>query len=918
MVNMLAGKVPGLRMQQMSAEPGNFATTYDIRGFGATPLIIIDGVPRSSGDFSRLNPNDIADISVLKDASAAVYGVQAANGVILVTTKSGSKNADGKVDINYSINQSWQQFLDVPQTVNGAQYMELFNESQRGNFAQNFLHLLLPTWSDAEIQQYQDGTLPSTNWMKVIFNKTAPTTQQTLSVNGGDDKLSYFFDIGHLKQGGMYKSGSLNYDKWNFQSNINAKISNRLKATLLLSGYIDQKNQPDGNNAEYNILKYAENYLPIADYGPYANGNPDYLNQIPNNGSNLVAYTNSDIVGGDKFINKNFQGQLRLEYDSPGIEGLTAKAQYNYGMTVTDNTWQNKLFNIYSYNPVDSVYAPTQVGLPAYVQRAYYTNTNTDMQLSLNYKRTFAGAHDVSALLLYEENYSTGDDFIAKRNLPLDIPYLFAGDPTGQQVSQDLGPLHITTRKSIVGRVNYDYKGKYLAEFDFRKDGSSAFSPNKRWGFFPGFLAGWRIDKESFMQKLISPNVLTNLKLRASYGQLGSDQNLNYQWVSGYNYPGNGSILGGSYVNGLNSQGATNDQFTWILAKTYNAGLDMELWHGLFGGTFDYFVRKRTGLSALPTAQVPGTVGEPLPQENLNSDETRCFELSLTHRNTIGKVNYSVTGNVSVSRTKNLFVEETRAGNPWDQYYGQQSDRNTNIWWGTEYGGQFTYYSQIQNYNVNTGGGNQGLLPGDYYYVDLNHDGVIDKGDQIAMATRDIPLVNFGMTLSANWNGFDITCLLQGATDFHVEYDEQLATPLMYNGSALVQFMDRWHPTDPNANPFDPNTVWTPGTYPMTGQLEAENSDNTKAVQNATYLRIKSLELGYTLPGKFLNRFGVKSLRVYVNAYNLATFTGLKNSDPEHPGTVANPNDGNQWNTSMGGYLYPEDRIYNVGASITF
>lgn len=914
-VNMLAGKVPGLRMQQMSAEPGSYNTNYDIRGFGATPLIIIDGIPRGSGDLSRLNPNDIADISVLKDASAAVYGVEAANGVILVTTKSGSKSADGKVDINYSINQGWQQFIDVPKTVDAQQYMELFNESRRADFGNNFLNVQPPVYSDSLIALYNNGTLHTNNWMDILFRPTAPSTQQQLSVNGGTDKLNYFFDVGHLKQGGIYRTNSLNYDRWNVQSNINTKINKRLRAALLISAYVDTKKQPDGGRQEYEVFKNAENILPIAEYSPYANDNPDYLNNIPLNTPNFLAYTNSAIVGGDKFINKNFQGQLRLEYDVPGIEGLTAKASYNYGLTVTDNTWNNNAFNIYQYDPEDSVYTPSLQGAPSYVQRAYYTTTNTDMQLSLNYKRLFSGMHNVGATLVYEENYTSGDDFIAKRNLLLSIPYLFAGDQTDQQISMDPSLLNAVVRKSIVGRVDYDYKGRYLAEFVFRNDGSSAFSPNKHWGFFPGFLAGWRIDKEPFVQRLISPNVLTNLKLRASYGELGSDAQLNYQWVAGYNYPGTGSILGGNYVNGINSQGSTNDQFTWILAKSYNAGVDLELWHGLLGGSFDYFIRRRSGLAATPLAQIPGTVGESLPQENLNSDQTSGFELMLTHRNTIGKVNYNISGNVSISRTKNLTVEEQRAGNPWEQYYNQQSNRYTNIWWGYQYGGQFTSYAQIQNYNVNTGGGNQNVLPGDYYYVDLNHDGVIDQGDMIPMTTRDMPIVNFGLTLAASWKGFDVNVLLQGATDFHVKYAEQLANPLMYGGSALEQFMDRWHTADPTANPFDPNTVWIAGTYPMTGRPEAENSDNTKAVQNATYLRIKSLEVGYTLPGKFLHKYGVKNFRIYVNSYNLATFTGLKNSDPEHPGEVAS---GADWSTTMGGYLYPEDRIFNVGASITF
>ena len=336
-VNMLTGKVPGMRIQQMSSEPGSFNTQYDIRGYGSSatgnpspPLIIIDGVPRSSGDLSRMDPSEIDNISVLKDASAAIYGVKAANGVILVTTKRGGRNANGKFNISYSFNQSFQQFLDVPQTVNGAQYMELYNESLKRNFGNNAITTAPASFSDSLIQQYATGKLPSTNWMKAINRTFAPESQHNLSMSGGSDKVNYFFDLGYLTQGSLFRTNSINYNRWNFRSNVNVNFTKRLRGAALVSGYTDTKNAP--NSAVWTIFKYAENLLPTDPV--YANNNPKYPHLEPDN-SNPVVMTNSGLVGQNTYKNKNFQGQLQLEYDIPGIPGLMAKGMYNYGYGVT-------------------------------------------------------------------------------------------------------------------------------------------------------------------------------------------------------------------------------------------------------------------------------------------------------------------------------------------------------------------------------------------------------------------------------------------------------------------------------------------------------------------------------------------------------------------------------------------------------
>ena len=917
-VDMLTGKVPGLRVQQMSSEPGAFNTVYDIRGFGSNatesptpPLIIIDGVPRSSGDFSRMDPSEIDNISVLKDASAAIYGVKAANGVILVTTKRGARNANGKFNINYSFNQAFQQFLNVPQTVNAAQYMTLFNENLRRNFQTNAITTAPAAFSDSLINQYATGKLPSTDWMHALNRPFAPQTMQDLSMTGGSDKVSYFFDMGYQTQGSLFRTNSINYDKWNFRSNVNINFTKRLRGAVLVSGYTDKKNAP--NQSVWTIFKAAENMLPI--YPVYANNNPSYPQELPGGNPNPVVMSSSELSGQDTYKNNNFQGQMQLEYDIPGIPGLMAKGMYNYGYSVADNTIINQAVNEYTYDAPTNTYMGTSLNGPSTVQRQYSTNTNTLMQLSLNYKRQFGGAHNVTALLLYEENYATGDNFSAQESFSLGIPYLFAGnsgDEGYKQVGQNGGGLIDQVTKSEIGRFDYDYKGRYLAEFSFRNDGSSLYSPTGRWGFFPAGLVGWRLSSEPFVQSLINPRILTDLKIRASYGKLGDDQGLNYQWVSGYSYPGPGAVLNGSYVSGVQSQGIPDYSLTWMVSKTLNLGTDFSLWNGLIGGTFEYFQRTRTGIPAIPNAQLPATSGLVPLQANLNGDFTHGIEITLTHHQTFHRVTYNISGNVGISRTHYNFQEENPQSSEYDAYMNNLQGRNTNIWWGYKYAGQFTNYAQIYKYEANTGGGNQSIVPGDYYYQDVNHDGVIDGKDMVPIAIRDIPLVNFGMSLGASYHNFDVNLLLQGSANFHVQYAEQLAQPLMYDGSALKEFMNRWHTADPNANMFDPSTKWVPGYYSTTGSAIAQG---TKAVMNAAYLRVKTLEIGYSFPHRLLNKMGIQNLRVYVNSYNLATITGLKYSDPEHPGVVGTNQD---WNISQGGYLYPENRTFNLGAAVSF
>ena len=513
-VNMLSGKVPGVRISQNSSQPGEFDNKIDIRGMGE-PLIVVDGIPRDKAYFSRMDANEIDNVSVLKDASAAIYGVRAANGVILVTTKHGSES-NGKFDITFSANYGWQQFLYVPQTASAADHMLLINEKYYNAFGDNTYPNRTPakyTWE--QMMEYSTGKKKSTNWTKELFDDNVPQQQYNISVNGGSEKVNYFFNLGYLKQEGSYKSGSLNYNRWNFRSNIDAKITKRLKATIQTSGYMDEKNQPFTDI--WSVYKKAWTYRPTSE--AYVDGDHNYPAWDSEMGEpeNPVAAINSDLTGYRREKRYNFNGALALTYDIPGIKGLNAKAFYSYDYYTTNNTSYKRAYKLYNKRE-DGTMESFERNADSNLRRNTDPSYGTVMQLSLNYANKF-GDHNVGAMVLFEEQYNNWDNFYAQRVMQLDGEYLIYGEEKDQIGS--MGGAGDKTRQSLVGKVNYDYKGRYMVDFAFRYDGSSSFPKGSRWGFFPSVSAGWRISEEAFMKELLP--FLTNLKLRGSYGKMGDD-----------------------------------------------------------------------------------------------------------------------------------------------------------------------------------------------------------------------------------------------------------------------------------------------------------------------------------------------------------------------------------------------------------
>jgi TonB-linked SusC/RagA family outer membrane protein len=907
--NMLTGKIPGLRVRQNSSEPGQFNTTIDIRGFN-TPLIVVDGIPREN--MARLDPEDIESISVVKDATAAVFGSRAANGVILITTKKGSKS--GEPSITYSGNMAWQRPSNYPDLVGAADWMTLYNERDRHNVDNSNPAL---KYTDEEIEAYRNGTKQSTNWKDEVLRKSAPQTQHTLSATGGNDKLNYYTSVGYQYQGSFLQSDAINYEKYNFRSNISAQVSKNIQFELNLAGLSDKREQSPYGSADIVRAMWLQRPMDKVYYDEAAKkyGMMDW-NVI----LNPVAMMDKELVGENTYQSKWFQSSAALTYTVPFLKGLSFKGLYSYDYTANDNKEYTKAYTLY---------LPTGVAYNANVQtrgnsrtsRFFYAKNANLWRLQLAFEREF-GNHYVNIMNLLEDSHYQGDNFYGRRYGVLPLDEIFAGITENQEVLQatDRASLYDYSNRASVGRVMYNFKSKYLAEFSYRYEGSSKF-PHNAWGFFPSISAGWRISGEPFWKDNTSLNFIDNLKVRGSYGVTADDIDLRYQFVAGYQYPVTGTnigrtglppgyIFGNSFVSAANSTGLPNTTIGWTTAKTTNIGLDADAWDGLLGLTFEYFNRNRAGLLATRVQSLPGIVGANLPQENLNSDQNRGFEIELRHANRIGDITYQVKGNISYTRIKTKYFEMARGGNSYLNWRNGVNDRNNNVWWGYEGDGRMTNWDDIY-YNDTYVARNS--VPGDYQYLDWNGDGWINDLDVHPLATNgQVPLVNYGITLSAQWKGVDLSMLWQGAGKKYVLAREFLYQPLWSNTNALNDFNDRWRPANPDADPYDPATEWVSGEYGYTGTSPNALSDFN--IQNAAYVRLKSLEIGYTVPANILKTIALQNVRIYANAYNLLTFTKLKYMDPEF---LIN-NDTNRSGLSDLGYNYPINKSYSIGITAKF
>jgi TonB-linked SusC/RagA family outer membrane protein len=904
----LAGKIPGVSFRMPDGRPGASAN-IQIRNMG-NPLYVIDGIQQDQGQFNNIAPNDIESITVLKDASAAIYGVRAANGVVVVTTKRGRAGKPSvNIDAYYGM-QNWVRFPSV--TTSSHEYMTYKAEAELNATGTTSI-------TPAELEKYKAGTemgYQSFDWKDFILEPNAPLTSVNANLTGGTEAIKYYVSATRLDQNSVL-GREYKFDRTNFQANVETKISNRLKAGVQINGRLETRTNPGvPGGDDYWLPRFAVlRNLPTE--RPYANDNPEYLNTIGQNDANwgFINYKNAG-----KYYNewRVLQTNGDIEYQIPGIKGLSLRGVYSY--YIADNLYNNQEFTYktYTYRPATDTYEHTGGSINPWREKEQIKQINITTQVQLAYNANF-GDHNVSAVVVNERikqqrRRNWVRSIPASNALPL-IYFPTLADYNDQESRE--------ARIGYIGRVNYNYASKYFIELSARRDASHIFAPDKRVGYFPAASVGWRLTKERFMDRFLG-GILDELKLRASYGSLGDD-NINsgiasddprflpeFSYLEGYQYGLNGvSIVNGQALVVSRDRGVPVRNVTWFKSTITDVGFDFSILNGKITGSVDWFYRKRTGLRDFKIdVLLPNELGYVLPTENVNSDAQYGQEMSLFYNGQIGReFKFNVGGNISYSRSKFLSSYNPLFFNSLDKYRNSREDRFLRINWGYEIAGQFQSQEEINNYTVNIDGqGNRTLLPGDLIYIDQNKDGKIDGLDErpIGYGGGQQPNLNFGLSIGFIYKNFDFNADFSGASGYTWFQNWETRWPFQNGGNFNTIFRDRWHREDP----YDPNSAWIPGKYPALRFNQRDHANNNRNstfwAHNVAYLRARTIQLGYSLPQNVLDRVGVRRARFYVNAYNLFSIDNMLQFDMEPE--VADDN----------GLQFPQMRNINFGVNLTF
>lgn len=879
----LAGRLPGLIVNARAGDPGAPDTQIFVRGRGTTgdnsALIIVDGVER--GDISKINPNDIESINVLKDAEAAIYGSRAANGVILVTTKRGAK---GRAVVNFSYDQGFQQPTRTPKMADSYTFASVANEMAVLRHSDPNSDPVLP-YTPEDLAKFKAGKEPgyrTTDWYRRTMHKWVPQHRTNVSVSGGSDRINYFFSVGELMQRDRFKESSGKYRQYNVRSNIDVKIARSLTMGLNLAGTFDKRHVPYFSSTEmashiFLYHPYWETYWPGTNYLKPLRGDQNWVNMV------------SDNAGYHDLENKKFQGTLFLKWEVPWVKGLMLEASGSYD--TLHEYWKTFRTPSYVYHEDgEGGYVKKLDGMgPAKAQLTDRSemSSQTYFFAKVSYKRSF-GDHNLDALLGYEQTTTDGwylegskTDFASPS-----LPVLNVGP--ADQTKWGLGGYSSeNARQNVFARVNYDYKGKYMAQVTMRIDGSAIFPEEDRFGYFPSFSAGWRISEETFMK---SADFIDNLKLRASWGMMGNDRVAAFQHMMTYNY-GNNYVIGGSDVQGLQETRVPNPGITWEVSKTWNFGLEASFWNSRLWMEFDFFRSVRDHLLTTRNKSVPEYTGMTLPNENIGKVLNRGFELVIGHRNRVGEFGYSVTGNLNFARNKVLFIDEAPAAEPYQMLTGNPI--GSTLFY--EAIGIFQDQADLDSY-PHMGG----AQPGDLKFRDVNKDGVLDTKDRILVTQTKIPEITFGLNFTFNWKNFDLSLLFQGQQNskFYMEGNEDFFKYMDDQWGNFLQWRadGRWIPGADN----------THATQPRGGQSGVNTTDrNTHFMFSGNFLRFKNAELGYTLPSRIAEKLRMGGIRISLSANNICfLYDGLK--DLGYDGEASS-----FWNYSI-------CRTINVGINLTF
>lgn len=929
--NALVGRLPGISAVNSSGEPGYDGSNIRIRGtntFGNTSaLIVVDGVPDVAGGLERLNPADIETMSVLKDASAAIYGSRAANGVILITTKHGKT---GKPRLSYNYNHGWAQPTRIAKMANALEYIQLNEEitifdgvpsaewaaaqaalKSTGSYTTQAGKVVRAPFQPADIEKYKDGSdpwgHPNTDWFKTTLKTWSPQEQHTLQINGGSDNVKYLASLGYQNQDGYYKNSATGYKQYDMRLNLDAKVNKYINTSIGIVAREEFRHFPtESANSIFRMLQRGRPTDP--EVWPNGLPGPDI-----ENGQNPIVITTSQ-TGYSNDKRDYFQLNGRVEVLIPWVKGLkitgTATADKEIRRTKNWRTpwylyfWDQKTYDTDGVTPLLTKNLRSTFTSPQ-LSQADDNFLNILTSGFINYDRVI-GPHTIAVMAAVTKETDQEDNFSGYRTnfISPALDQLFAGGNLGQQSN---GGGYNRARLSYFGRVAYNYEEKYLAEFLWREDGSYLFPEGHRFGFFPGFLAGWRISEENFFKNNI--HFINSLKLRASYGELGNDQVYyggslqEYQYLSTYGlsaYP-----INNAGFTTLYERVVPNPSFTWEVAKNTDVGIEGTLLNNRINFEFDYFYNKRDQILWRKSGSTPQSSGiaNLLPPTNIGKSENKGYDFTVGYKGQTKDFRFSVNVNAGYAKNKILFQDETQGAPEWQYATGHPfSSGGGGAFLPYVYDGVFKDQADIDKNTIDYSGLTPQLKPGDIKYKDIGGrdangkptkipDGKINGDDRIRLDKTNEPTFTGGVNINVGYKDFDLSILFQGATGGLL----YIGTESGDIGNYLQYTYDhRW--TIDNPSSVDPRVANRGNTYYSGG--------NTYFLRNSDYLRLKNVELGYNLPVKYVDKAGIHSLRLYLSGLNLVTWDKMKIYDPE--------------STAGDGHYYPQARIYNVGARVIF
>lgn len=892
----LVGRVAGITFRQTNGRPGT-EPTLQIRNFG-TPLVIIDGVTRDYSDFSQLDFNDIENISVLKDGSAAIYGMQASNGAIVITTKVGRRNQKASVGFQSYYGVQSPAGYNIPADAKTYINAIVQNETYNGGNNRTITREEYDKWMNES-----DDAHTGFDWYNHIW-QNAPQYYNNFNFSGGSESTDYYVSVGNLQQKGSLRNFD-GFSRTNFQSNINANISKRIKVGVGIIGRLEDQKQPGLPGDDYSFAEQTA-FRNLPTKRPYANNNPQYpaiSSADPQYSYGWIGYETS---GKYQLEKKSIQFNGNIEVSI--LPGLKARALASYSFANTKTDLAEKSPTLYSYNQDTGNYDVAFSNSARYVERNFQNKEDLTTNLQLDYKKTF-DKHNLQIVGGME-----GRSSYLPRLYVLGSP-----DANGIQFLQFKSLTSLTddlsykqNRLGFLSKVNYDYAGKYIVELAGRYDGSYFYKSGSRFGFFPYGSVGYRISEESFWKRSSVLSKVNDLKIRASYGVTGKELGSALSYMSGYNLGQGSAIINGQEIVSTRISGLPTD-ISWGRVNILDFGIDLTLLNNRLTGSFDWFDRHQTGeLAGRVDVLLPDLVGFSRPNENLNGDYTRGIEFSVNWREAIGKFNYFFGGNMTYSRWITGERYKPRWTSEWNKYRNGLANDEGRFRDGTFQLvgiGQFQSWEEIANHPVDQDhAGNTTIRPGDYIFKDINNDGFINDLDMEVVTYRinsGTPWVNFGFNLGGSWQGLDFRADFVGATGYtyeqqgYMRYFNANQNVSQYFADNSTWYKDIW----------DKDSGFNIGKYPLLTQgannWMTTHWPNNYWQTNVTYVKLRNFEVGYTLPYTLLQKTGISNFRIYASGQNVLSISNMPGGiDPE--------------TTNNGGIAYPNPRIYTMGIQVKF